>query len=250
MKILVVDHETSARERLRQLLAETEGDHEVAGEACNGLEAIERCRRQPIDLVLLDLQIPGLDGLQTAARLATLERPPRVVLMTPGERVRGGELLAPPAVLERLDKPVEGERLEAVLRRSQGLAWGRQAANRPSWPGRGEERRSEISAPYRGSVVRVAVRDVVYLQAEHKYVTVYHPEGQLLVDESLRSFEREFPELFLRIHRNALVARSRLEGLEKRPDGSTVARLQGRPERLTVSRRHLAQIRRWLRAGP
>ncbi|NKN32853.1 LytR/AlgR family response regulator transcription factor [Marichromatium bheemlicum] len=248
MKILVVDHETSARERLRQLLAETEGDHELAGEACNGLEAIERCRSQPIDLVLLDLQIPGMDGLQTAARLARLERPPRVVLMTP-EPARGGELLAPPAVLERLDKPVEGERLEAVLRRSQHLAWGRQAANRPIWPGENGGRRTEISAPYRGSVVRVAVRDVVYLQAEHKYVTVYHANGQLLVDESLRSFEREFPDLFLRIHRNALVARNRLEGLEKQTDGSTVARLHGRPERLTVSRRHLAQIRRWLRAA-
>ncbi len=95
----------------------------------------------------------------------------------------------------------------------------------------------------------VPVRDVIYLQADQKYVTVRHLGGELLVDESLRTFEQDFADLFLRIHRNALVARARLLGLEKTSHGTFQARLNGCDERLPVSRRHLADLRRWLREG-
>ena len=106
--------------------------------------------------------------------------------------------------------------------------------------------RRQISAHYRGKLQTVNVEDVIYLQADHKYVTVRHDGGELLIDESLRSLEREFPDLFLRIHRNALVARVQLRGLEKRADGVSFVRLRDCSETLVVSRRHLAEVRRWV----
>lgn len=105
----------------------------------------------------------------------------------------------------------------------------------------------EICAYYRGRPQRVLLTDVIYLRADQKYVSVHHPDGMLLVDQSLRTFEQAFPELLVRIHRNALVARSRLRGLERQPDGSTRARLLDCDDTLVVSRRYLREVRRWLR---
>jgi two-component system response regulator AlgR len=94
----------------------------------------------------------------------------------------------------------------------------------------------------------VAVERVIYLQADQKYVLVRHDDGSLLVEESLKSLEEEFPDILLRIHRSALVARDRIEALEKGTDGAPRVRLRGCAERLPVSRRHLAAVRRWLRS--
>ncbi|NVZ11097.1 LytTR family transcriptional regulator [Allochromatium humboldtianum] len=105
----------------------------------------------------------------------------------------------------------------------------------------------EIRAYYRGRHQRVSLTDVIYLRADQKYVCVHHLNGVLLVDSSLCAFEHEFPDLLLRIHRNALVARSRLVGLEKQPDGSTRALLTDCDDRPVVSRRHLRDVRGWLR---
>jgi two-component system response regulator AlgR len=107
-------------------------------------------------------------------------------------------------------------------------------------------RRSHICAHYRGGLKQARVEDVIYLKADYKYVTVRHTDGELLVDESLRSLEREFADLFLRIHRNALVARARVERLERRPDGVMLLHLRDCPESLTVSRRHLPRVKRWM----
>lgn len=104
----------------------------------------------------------------------------------------------------------------------------------------------EIRAYYRGRHHRILLTDVIYLRADQKYVGVRHPNGLLLVDHSLRAFERKFPDLLLRIHRNALVARSRLRGLERQPDGSTLALLLNCDDTLVVSRRHLSRVRRLL----
>ncbi|EGV17572.1 LytR/AlgR family response regulator transcription factor [Thiocapsa marina] len=107
--------------------------------------------------------------------------------------------------------------------------------------------RRRISAHYRGGLRTVEIEDVIYLRAEHKYVTVRHIDGELLIDESLRALEQEFAELFLRIHRNALVARDRVCGLEKRSDGGSVIQLRDCAEQLPISRRHLPEVRRWMR---
>lgn len=110
-------------------------------------------------------------------------------------------------------------------------------------------RRRQVSATYRGEIRAVPLRDVIYLLADQKYVTVRHPGGELLADESLRFFERTFADLFLRIHRNALVARDRLLGLETTEGGVVLAQLRDCDTRLPISRRHLARIRRWLDDG-
>lgn len=241
MRILVVDDDASARDRLRHLLAEFDGDHELAGEAADGWEAISCCRSQSIDLVLLDTWMPGMSGTEVARRLAQLDAPPAVILMAVDElsTFKAG----------CLSKPVQRERLEEELARIN------RHLNQAAVPRVGVEvqvapypgRRRQISARYRGRMCAVPVRDIFFLRADQKYVAVRHPGGELLVDESLRTLEQEFGDLFVRIHRNALVARARLIGLEKTGQGRFQARLRDCDERLPVSRRHVAEIRRRLR---
>ena len=242
MKILIVDDEAPARERLRRLLNEQDAssEFELAGEASDGLEAVALCKSRQIDLVLLDMQMPGMSGLEAARALAVLDPPPAVVLVTAFEQYAHETLEH--QVTDYPVKPVRRERLIEALRRAR-------IPTRPQCVG--EEcqvnRRCQISAHYRGGMRTVQVEDIIYLQAEHKYVTVRYVGGELLVDESLRSLEQEFPDLFLRIHRNALVARTRVSGLEKRADGACLLRLRDCAERLPVSRRHLPEVRRWMR---
>jgi two-component system response regulator AlgR len=246
MKILVVDDEAPARQRLIRLLNEIEGDYEVAGEAADGIEAVERCGTQPVDVVLLDVQMPGMTGLEAAKALADLDPPPAVILVTAYEQYALEAFEH--KVEDYLVKPVRRERLQAALERVLVPTRPQRTAlaGQPVIP---SGRRRTISAHYRGGLQTVPIENIVYLQADNKYVTVRHTGGEILIDESLKSLEDEFPDLFLRIHRNALVAKSRLFGLEKGNDGGSEVRLHGCDERLPVSRRHLAEIRRWLRSG-
>jgi two-component system response regulator AlgR len=178
--------------------------------------------------------------------MARLQPPPAVILVTAFEQYalaafehKVEDYLVKPVRRERLQEALERARVPTRLQRS-ALAGDEVSAS---------GRRHFLSAHYRGGLQTVPIEEIIYLQAEHKYVTVRHGRGELLVDESLKSLEDEFPEVFLRIHRNALVARARLFALEKTTDGGTEVRLRGCEERLPVSRRHLADIRRWLRAG-
>jgi two-component system response regulator AlgR len=247
MKIMVVDDESPARQRLIRLLNEIPGDYELAGEATDGIEALELCRSRPVDLVLLDVQMPGMDGLDVAREVAKLDPPPAVILVTAYEQYALAAFEN--NVEDYLVKPVRRERLQAALERARIPTRAQRAAlaEKPREPA--AARRHSLSAHYRGGLQTVPISDIIYLQAEHKYVTVRHTGGELLVDESLKTLEDEFADIFLRIHRNALVARSRLSGLEKGADGSTLVRLRDCPDHLPVSRRHLAEIRRWLRSG-
>jgi two-component system response regulator AlgR len=244
MNILVVDDEAEARERLRRLLAETDGRYTLAGEATDGLQAIEVCRSQRIDLVLLGAQLPGVDGVTAAGALSALDPAPAIILVTAFEhepRVAPGSQLAGCLV-----KPVCRERLLEALQRVQDPTSTRSVVGinqSVHEPPRSAPRR-RLSAHYRGGLRTVQIEDIIYLRAEHKYVTVHHAEGELLIDESLRALEQEFTQLFLRIHRNTLVARNRVNGLEKRSDGSVYIRLRDCAEQLQVSRRHLPEVRR------
>ncbi|MFB1490435.1 MULTISPECIES: LytR/AlgR family response regulator transcription factor [unclassified Thiocapsa] len=246
MNILVVDDEALARERLRRLLADADGRYALAGEATDGLQAIEICRSQRIDLVLLDVQIPGMNGLEAAQALAALDPAPAVILVTAFEHET---LLAfANRLAGYLVKPVSRERLFEALLRVQDPTTTRGVAavvGSDCEPARSAPRR-EISAHYRGGLRTVQIEDIIFLRAEHKYVTVRHVDGELLIDESLRALEQEFTAFFLRIHRNALVARARVSGLEKRSDGSAYIQLSDCAEQLQVSRRHLPEVRRWV----
>ncbi len=246
MKVLVVDDESPARQRLVRMLSEIQGNYELAGEATDGIEALEQCRSKPVDVVLLDVQMPGMNGLEAAKEIARIQPPPAVILVTAYEQYALAAFEH--QVEDYLVKPVRRERLQEALERvrvptrPQRTALSNQEDLHPG-------RRHFLSAHYRGGLQTVPIENIIYLQAEHKYVTVRHTGGEILVDESLKSLEDEFPDLFVRVHRNALVAKSRLSGLSKGSDGGVEVRLRDCSEHLPVSRRHLAEIRRWLRNG-
>lgn len=243
MKILIVDDEAPARERLRRLLAELGDQYPVVAEAGDGEAALDACDNEDVELVLLDINMPGMDGMETAARLAEFDPPPAVILVTAHD---GYALEAfEHKVQDYLVKPVRRERLQAALERVCIPTRVQREVMREVDP----KRRRQLTAHYRGSLVAVPVEEVLFLQAEHKYVTVRHLGGQILLDASLKALEEEFTDLFMRVHRNALVSRRRVGGLEKAADGSSLVRLRGCNERLPVSRRHLSDVRRWLRLG-
>ena len=244
MKLLIVDDEAPARERLRRLLEETGSPYEVAGEAANGMQALELCRRLEIDLVLLDIRMPGTDGLEVAARLASEKSPPAVIFTTAFDE-HAVEAFAHSAVGYLL-KPIRAERLRDALQRAQVLTRP-QLHTIEALQADAGVKRQHICAMYRGDLQAIAVEEIRFFRAEQKYVAARHSHGEALLEEPLKSLERDFAEQFLRIHRNALVAKSYIVALEKDRDGRYRLRLRDVPEKLEVSRRHLSQVRKWLK---
>ena len=243
MRILIVDDEAPARERLRALVEEIGEPYRIAGEAGNGQQALERCRGDEVDLVLMDIRMPGMDGIEAAAELDRLETPPAVIFVTAYEE-HALEAFRGPAV-DYLLKPIRRSHLEKALRRASVPTRPQQQA----LAARDDSGPEHIAFSYRGGVQRIPVDAIIYFQADHKYVTVRHTGGEALLEESLKSLESRMGERFFRIHRNALVARARLIGLEKTPDGRALVRMADCDERLEVSRRHLPDVRRLLKGG-
>jgi two-component system response regulator AlgR len=245
MKIIIADDEESARERLRSLLAEIDPATRVAGEAGDGGEALRLVAELQPDLVLLDILMPRIDGLEAARQIARLPNPPAVVFVTAhnDHAVDAFEVSA----IDYLLKPVRRQRLEAALgkaRRFTGAEWRKLEANLPRecLPAR-----ACLCVHQHGELRLVPLAAVAYFQADHKYTTVRHDAGEALLDESLVALEREFGERFIRVHRNALAAVDRLAGLERLEDGRMGLRLLGVPEVLEVSRRHVVAVRGRLR---
>jgi two-component system response regulator AlgR len=230
LRVLIVDDEPLARARLRELLA-GQPDLVVVGEAGDGDSAIAACGREPVDLVLLDIRMPGRDGVDTATQLALLQPPPVVVFLTAGDD-RALEAFETGAV-DYLLKPVRGERL------AQALARARRVRGTEADAGAG---RRQFVVRRAGGLRLVPVEDVLCLRAEDKYVCLLTGHGEYLIEESLAAIEREFGERFIRIHRNCLVAAARLRGLERAGDGERV-RIDGLDEALEVSRRNLPALR-------
>jgi len=240
LKVFIVDDEAPARERLKELLGDiaAEVPTEVVGEARHGLEAVELVPTAEPQVVLLDIKMPGMGGLEAARHLGRLERAPRIIFVTAHERhaVEAFELNA----LDYLLKPVRAERLAGALRKASVPAAEnlQKAAEAP---------REYLSVPERNRIVLVPVRDILFLRAEQKYVTVRTRVREHLVEEPLVALEREFALHFVRIHRNCLVARAAIRGFERAPGGEDEAHwlvvLDGVEERLPVSRRQWPQLR-------
>ena len=243
MKALVVDDEPLARERLAALLAEIDGV-ELAGEAVNGFDALEAVGRLKPDLVLLDIRMPVMDGLEAARHLGALDSPPAVIFCTAYEDHALAAFEANAA--DYLVKPIRVERLRAAIGKAQRLSGTTlRKLESASEPGR---RRSHLCARVRGSLVLVAVGDIDYLLAEDKYVVVHHAKGEVLIEEPLTALEEEFGERFVRIHRNCLVALEKLAGLDRASDGRVLARIAGVTQPLEVSRRNLPALRKLVRS--
>ena len=240
MKILVVDDEPLARERLLRLLATLRPDAHCL-EAAGGAEALASVRAESPDLVLLDIRMPGMDGIEVAARFDELEYPPAVVFCTAYDEY-ALQALQHQAVAYLL-KPVRPADLERALgvagkvNRVQLAALGNGGAE--------EDKRTVSSHTHRG-VETMPLADVRCFLAEQKYVTAVGPEGELMLSESLKELEQEFGEEFLRVHRNALVALNHVLKLERSPGERWHVVLDGVDVRPVISRRHLAEAKQRL----
>ena len=240
MRVLIADDEPLARERLRDLLAEQPGI-ELVAEAGDGREALHACAQHHPDLVLLDIAMPGIDGLETARHLAAFEPRPAVVFCTAYDAHALSAFEA--AAIDYLVKPVRPERLAAALDRARTFAAGRTTNGSGEGIATPDQRRTHLCARLRGSLRLIPIEDVHYLQAEEKYVVVHHARGEDLIEESLKSLEEEFGDRFVRIHRNCLVARHEIVELKRAPDGHVQAVLRHGGHPLEVSRRCVAHLR-------
>ena len=236
LKLVIADDEPMARERLRMLLADESGV-EVVAEAGDGQQVLDACAAHRPHAVLLDIAMPGIDGLETARRLAAATPPTAVVFCTAYDAHALSAFEA--AALDYLVKPVRPERLAAALERVRTFLAGR--------PATASGKRTHLCARLRGSLRLIPLEDVRYLQAEEKYVVVHHARGEDLIEESLKSLETEFADRFVRIHRNCLVARNEIVELRRAGDGHTQAVLRHGAHPLEVSRRCVAQLRETLR---
>ena len=257
LKVLIVDDEPPARARLRQLLADVSGQvpTAVVGEADSGARAIEQIDALQPDVVLLDIHMPGINGIEAARHLAARERPPAIVFITAYDEhaLQAFEVQA----LDYLLKPVKADRLAAALGRATRLA-----PNEPRLAQVAQSlgsRRTHLTVSERGRMILVPIDDVIYLRAELKYVTIRTAQREHLTEESLTSLEQEFGERFVRIHRNALVAKRSILGFQRvkgqadedgeAGEGHWEVLLNGLGERLPISRRQWPTVKAAAKPG-
>lgn len=240
LKVFLVDDEAPARARLRTLLADCQASlpNTLVGEAKNGIEALEKLNTLAVDVVLVDIRMPGMDGLALARHLSRFPDPPAVIFVTAYDQhaIDAFEVGA----LDYLLKPVRLQRLVDALGRTRRLSPEDDAILAPL-----AERR-HFTVNDRGRVWLVPVEEALYLRAELKYVTLRTREREFVLTESLASLENEFSQDFLRIHRNCLVNRHQLAGFELSREGDEthwVAMLKDWPEHLPVSRRQAHVIK-------
>jgi two-component system response regulator AlgR len=235
LKVLIVDDEPPARQRLRSLLAEI-GDAEVVGEAANGQEGVRAAVELSPDVVLLDVRMPGMDGIEAARHLNALEEPPAVIFATAYDEYAVNAFDA--QAVGYLLKPIRKEKLAAALGQAVRLT-------RPQLQklAAGSERRTHIAARHREGLRLIPLEDVQFFFAEQKYTTVRHVKGEDLIEDSLRALEEELGTAFVRIHRNALVSVRFLERIERNAEGQYFVRLRGCEAPLQVSRRMAGELR-------
>lgn len=248
LRVLIVDDEPLARDRLATLLSDLapELPNRVVGAAGDGLAALEQLAGTAADVVLVDIRMPRMDGIEFATHLRNCAGAPAVIFTTAYDHhaVQAFELNA----LDYLLKPIRAERLLAALKKAGAVGRGGQS-------GVAAEKLQALAAPARqyfscqerGKLLLVPVGEVIYLRAESKYVVARTAEREYLLDESLLKLEEEFAQHFLRLHRSVLVAPRALAGFEKAVDAEGehwVALLRGTSEKLPVSRRQWPQVKK------
>lgn len=243
MKILIADDEPLARTRLAGFVRDLTSS-DLVTEATDGKGALRAVEHDQPDIVLLDIRMPGLDGFDLARKLNTLREPPIVIFTTAYDNhaLQAYEVQA----IDYLLKPVRRERLALALARAKRIARMKQPTQQHEVTGSAPQR-TQLSASWQGTLHVVPIAQVRYFLAEHKYVTVRYPQGMVLIEESLASLADEFKDSFLRVHRSALVALSHIQGIERDPLGRHYVRLSGIDERIQVSRRLNATVRRTLK---
>ncbi|HLX23863.1 MAG TPA: LytTR family DNA-binding domain-containing protein [Usitatibacter sp.] len=235
-RILIADDEAPARARLRDLLDECRESFPLAivDEARNGREALDVLNREGVDIVLLDIRMPEMDGMEAARHIAGMQEPPAIIFTTAFDTyaIKAFEVNA----IDYLLKPIRVERLLAALSKTRAAP----KVSREALDAAANLPRRHLSVHERGKIILVPLAEVLYLRAELKYVTVRTVDREHLVEESLTHLEEEFADAFVRVHRNCLVARAAIAGFERNAEesesGWTVV-VKGTGEKLPVSRR-------------
>jgi len=242
LSVFIVDDEAPARARLKELLADCDAQIslQVVGEASNGQEALNKLAETHAEVVLMDIRMPQMTGIELARHLNKLEQPPVIIFTTAYDTyaVQAFEQRA----IDYLLKPIRLGRLFEALTRTRDAVPIRTEVLQELMP----EARTHLSVHERGKVILVPIEEVLYLRAEMKYVTVRTTEREYLIEESLTALEREFVARFVRIHRSCLVAKAAIAGFEKGGDegeSGWLVRLKGGAERLPVSRRQWTTVK-------
>ena len=239
MKILIVDDEILARERLVSLLSELDNNFLIS-EAEHGVDALNLISKDSPELVLLDIRMPVMDGLEVAHHLTGLESPPAIIFTTAYQDYALDAFDA--HAVDYLMKPIRKKRLQQAIGKARALS--RINVNELRDNDDSKYSRSHLSATVQGNLQIVPVEKIHYLKADQKYVTAVWPEGEILIDDSLKSLGQEFASRFIRIHRNTLVSLRHIQRLDKDEDGNHCIKLQGIESPLPVSRRHASKVRK------
>jgi len=240
LTILIADDEAPARNRLKELLSDI-ANVSVVAEAKNGKEALDLAIQQKPDVMLLDIRMPLMDGLEAAEHAQKLTPKPHIIFTTAYDTyaIKAFDLNA----IDYLLKPIRLERLQAAIEKVKAIAPATLEVLKPL-----QKTRSHLSIHERGSIVLIPIEEVIYCRAELKYVTIRTKEKEYLLEESLTHLEAEFGEIFIRLHRNCLVAQRAISGYEKRGDDTENlqwhAILKDVPETIAVSRRQQHLIRK------
>jgi two-component system response regulator AlgR len=242
LTVFIVDDEVPARNRLKELLADCEAQFplQLVGEAGNGQEALDKLVETPAEVVLLDIRMPQMDGIELARHLNKLDHPPVIVFTTAYDAyaIQAFEQRA----IDYLLKPIRLGRLFEALSRARDAVPIRTEVLKDLMP----EPRTHLSVHERGKIILVPIADVLYLRAEMKYVTVRTAEREYLIEESLTALEKEYAARFVRTHRSCLVAKSAIAGFEKggeEGESGWLMRVHGLEERLPISRRQLSAVK-------
>jgi two-component system, LytTR family, response regulator AlgR len=245
MEILIVDDEPLARQRLARMI-EKLAEHHLVGEAEDAETALAAIEAEDPDVVLLDVRMPGRDGLALAHEISGLECPPAIIFCTAFDQYALDAFGT--SAVGYLLKPIKAEQLQEALAKAQKLNKVQLALVQPSPSTEAKPARTHISAKTRRGIELIPLEDVRYFVADHKYVTVYHRNGEHLLDETLKELEEEFAPRFIRIHRNALVSVKHIEAIERAAQGQHQVRLADTAHRPIISRRHVSSVKELLKA--
>lgn len=242
MNVLIVDDEHLARQRLRKMLSARNG-YQIIGEAETGEDALKKTQAANPDVVLMDIRMPGMDGIEAANYITRMDKPPAIIFTTAfsDHALDAFESHA----IDYLLKPIKQSRLEAALDAAKRI---NKAQLRQLHVDEAEGSRQKICVKNRGSLELIPIDDIIYFKAEQKYVTLRTAEQEFLLEEPLKDLEEEFSSRFIRIHRNALVAIKLLQGLTKNSTGHPCASFIDIDDLLEISRRHLPLVRKKLKS--
>jgi len=242
MNVLIVDDEHLARQRLRKMLSAT-SEYQIIGEAENGEDALRKTQASHPDVVLMDIRMPGMDGIEAASYINRMNKPPAIIFTTAfsDHALNAFEAHA----IDYLLKPIKQSRLEAALEAAKRINKSQlsQLYDKSS-----NNAREKICVKSRGSLELIPIDEIFYFKADQKYVTLRTADHEYLIEESLKNLEEEFTQQFIRIHRNALVAKHMLNGLIKNSEGHACISFNEIDDLLEVSRRHLPFIRKTIKS--